>query len=76
MASLSLGSAALMHFRPHVNMDNLKAKNTLALTLILRHVGVNNRLRIVPVAHLHTSYQGDVLIMDGDGVQKYYESVI
>ncbi|KAF8556398.1 hypothetical protein OG21DRAFT_1483158 [Imleria badia] len=56
VASLSLGSAALMHFRPHVNMDNPKSKSTYALTLVLRH--------------------GDVLIMDGDGVQKYYEHTV
>ncbi|KAG6375365.1 2OG-Fe(II) oxygenase superfamily-domain-containing protein [Boletus reticuloceps] len=54
VGSLSLGSAALMHFRPHVSAETSKAKCTHALTLVLRH--------------------GDVLIMDGDGVQKYYDS--
>ncbi|KAG8213942.1 hypothetical protein J3R82DRAFT_10688 [Butyriboletus roseoflavus] len=38
VASLSLGSAALMHFRPHVTMENPKSKSTYALTLVLRHV--------------------------------------
>ncbi|KAF8135406.1 hypothetical protein EV363DRAFT_1550177 [Boletus edulis] len=56
VGSLSLGSAALMHFRPHVSAEAPKAKCTHALTLVLRH--------------------GDVLIMDGDGVQKYYEHTV
>ncbi|KAH0827875.1 hypothetical protein J3R83DRAFT_3502 [Lanmaoa asiatica] len=37
VASLSLGSAALMHFRPHVIMENPRNKCTYALTLVLRH---------------------------------------
>ncbi|KAF9227346.1 hypothetical protein BS17DRAFT_775348 [Gyrodon lividus] len=56
VASLSLGSAALMHFRPHVNAQNQKYQCTTALTLVLRH--------------------GDVLIMEGDGVQEYYEHTV
>ncbi|KAG9316630.1 hypothetical protein JVU11DRAFT_2684 [Chiua virens] len=58
VASLSLGSAALMHFRLHGNVENLAPKNkcSYALTLVLRH--------------------GDVLIMEGDGVQKCYEHTV
>lgn len=43
VASLSLGSAALMHFRLHVNTEDPGSKSTLALTLVLRHVSGNNR---------------------------------
>ncbi|KAF8844298.1 hypothetical protein BDN67DRAFT_963043 [Paxillus ammoniavirescens] len=59
VASLSLGSAALMHFRPHAIAQagqGPKPQCTTALTLVLRH--------------------GDVLIMEGDGVQKYYEHTV
>ncbi|PCH43386.1 hypothetical protein WOLCODRAFT_164397 [Wolfiporia cocos MD-104 SS10] len=58
VASLSLGSAAYMHFRLHNQYDSIKGKGTrrTALTLYLRH--------------------GDVLVMEGDGVQKYYEHTV
>jgi len=60
VASLSLGSAAIMHFRPHISSHTAskegKNQSSIALTLILRH--------------------GDVLIMEGDGVQKHYEHTV
>ncbi|OAX39114.1 hypothetical protein K503DRAFT_690307 [Rhizopogon vinicolor AM-OR11-026] len=55
VASLSLGSAALMHFRPRAASKKTK-QLAIVLTLIIRH--------------------GDVLIMEGDGVQKYYEHTV
>ncbi|KAH7888686.1 hypothetical protein F5I97DRAFT_1925224 [Phlebopus sp. FC_14] len=56
VASLSLGSAAAMHFRRHVSGQKHKNMSQNALTLILRH--------------------GDVLIMEGEGVQEYYEHTV
>ncbi|KAG0708360.1 hypothetical protein DFH29DRAFT_892124 [Suillus ampliporus] len=56
VASLSLGSAAFMHFRPRATSKETKHTLSNVLTLILRH--------------------GDVLIMEGDGVQKYYEHTV
>ncbi|KIK91187.1 hypothetical protein PAXRUDRAFT_831057 [Paxillus rubicundulus Ve08.2h10] len=59
VASLSLGSAALMHFRQRVSAQDCqgpKPQCPTALTLVLRH--------------------GDVLIMEGDGVQKSYEHTV
>lgn len=61
VASLSLGSAALMHFRPHVNMENPKAKSTHALSLVLRHVSVNNRLCVIPISQLYAALSGGCL---------------
>ncbi|CCL99096.1 uncharacterized protein FIBRA_01110 [Fibroporia radiculosa] len=58
VASLSLGSAAYMHFRLHAQYsDDLgKGSSRNALTLYLRH--------------------GDVVVMAGDGVQKFYEHTV
>ncbi|KAG1746118.1 hypothetical protein EDB19DRAFT_1690476 [Suillus lakei] len=55
VASLSLGSAAFMHFRHRATSKEAKHPSN-ALTLILRH--------------------GDVLIMEGDGVQQHYEHTV
>lgn len=55
VASLSLGSAALMHFRRHVDMENPKAKSPYALTLVLRHVSVNNSLCVIPITQLYAA---------------------
>lgn len=73
VASLSMGSTALMHFRRHVDMENPKAKSPYALSLILRHVSVNKEVRVIHILTCTLRFQGDVLVMDGDGVQKYYE---
>ncbi|KAG1870361.1 hypothetical protein C8R48DRAFT_789393 [Suillus tomentosus] len=56
VASLSLGSAAFMHFRARATSKEPKHSSSNVLTLILRH--------------------GDVLIMEGDGVQQYYEHTV
>lgn len=58
VASLSLGSAAYMYFRPlsKYSGDKGKGSSNIALTLYLRH--------------------GDVLVMDGEGIQKYYEHTV
>lgn len=39
VASLSLGSAAVMHFRPHANLRHSGEGKEIALTLHLQHVG-------------------------------------
>lgn len=56
VASLSLGSAAFMHFRARATSKEPKHSSSNVLTLILRH--------------------GDVLIMEGDGVQQHYEHTV
>ncbi|KAG1746285.1 hypothetical protein EDD22DRAFT_918224 [Suillus occidentalis] len=56
VASLSLGSAAFMHFRARATSKEAKHSPSNALTLILRH--------------------GDVLIMEGGGIQQYYEHTV
>ncbi|KAG1812407.1 uncharacterized protein BJ212DRAFT_1276580 [Suillus subaureus] len=56
VASLSLGSAAFMHFRARATSKEPKHSSSNVLTLILRH--------------------GDVLIMEGGGVQQYYEHTV
>ncbi|KAG1776986.1 hypothetical protein EV702DRAFT_1104717 [Suillus placidus] len=56
VASLSLGSAAFMHFRARATSKEAKHASSNALTLILRH--------------------GDVLIMEGDGIQQHYEHTV
>lgn len=56
VASLSLGSAAFMHFRARATSKDAKHSSSHALTLILRH--------------------GDVLIMEGGGIQQYYEHAV
>lgn len=56
VASLSLGSAAFMHFRARATPKEVKHSSSNVLTLILRH--------------------GDVLIMEGDGIQQHYEHTV
>jgi len=58
VASLSLGSAAYMHFRLHSQYYGEAGKGAKrnALSLYLRH--------------------GDVVVMDGAGVQKFYEHTV
>lgn len=58
VASLSLGSAALMHFRPHVTADNPKNKSVHALTLALRHVSVNTWLCVIHISQSHAGIPG------------------
>ncbi|KAG2099129.1 hypothetical protein BD769DRAFT_1368639 [Suillus cothurnatus] len=55
IASLSLGSAAFMHFRARASSKEIKHSSNV-LTLILRH--------------------GDVLIMEGNGIQQHYEHTV
>ena len=47
-----------MHFRPHVNVENPKSKSAHALTLVLRHVSVNNRLYAIRISQLHAGLSG------------------
>ncbi|KAN0107182.1 hypothetical protein V8E52_010384 [Russula decolorans] len=56
IASLSLGSAAEMHFRLQSKYNVAEGHRKIAMTIILRH--------------------GDVLVMDGAGVQEYYEHAV
>jgi hypothetical protein len=59
-----------MHFRPHTGPKEAKPQSSIALTLILRHVSHVARCAVMYRPEHH---QGDVLIMEGDGVQRYYE---
>ncbi|KAI9509424.1 hypothetical protein F5148DRAFT_761013 [Russula earlei] len=56
VASLSLGSAAEMHFRLHSKYTFTEGHRKVAMSLLLRH--------------------GDVLVMEGAGVQEYYEHAV
>ncbi|KAI0298518.1 hypothetical protein BC826DRAFT_997790 [Russula brevipes] len=56
VASLSLGSAAEMHFRLHSKYTTTEGHRKVAMSLVLRH--------------------GDVLVMEGAGVQEYYEHAV
>ncbi|KAF7375346.1 2OG-FeII-Oxy-2 domain-containing protein [Mycena sanguinolenta] len=56
VAGLSMGSPALMHFRPLLKYARPDEQRTIDLTVILRH--------------------GDVLMMEGAGVQDYYEHTV
>ncbi|KAJ6468227.1 hypothetical protein C8R45DRAFT_837821, partial [Mycena sanguinolenta] len=55
VAGLSMGSPALMHFRPLLKYTQPDEQRVPHLTVILRH--------------------GDVLVMEGAGVQNFYEYV-
>lgn len=71
IAGLSLGSPALMHFRVHhryLREEEIDNK-AIALTIILRHVSQTSDHRNYPVI----TVQGDILVMDGAGIQVRYE---
>lgn len=86
VAGLSLGSPAFMHFRLQRKHDRMGERKGILMSFILRHV---RRLSpsIVLVFLLHPFFtdvfpfeppghiQGDVFVMDGIGVQKFYEWV-
>lgn len=67
VAGLSLGSPALMHFRLHAKHDPDRKGN--AMSVVLRHVIFHIRYFLLPL----NLAQGDVLVMEGIGVQNYYE---
>jgi alkylated DNA repair dioxygenase AlkB len=69
VAGLSLGSPALMHFRIVARHDPLYERRGVLLTVVLRHVS----LHFSTFIHSEILYQGDILVMDGHGVQEYYE---
>ncbi|KXN90984.1 hypothetical protein AN958_03051 [Leucoagaricus sp. SymC.cos] len=56
VAGLSLGSPALMHFRPLARQIPEGVQRSIAISFVLRH--------------------GDVLAMDGAGVQQFYEHTV
>lgn len=56
VASLSLGSPAVMHFRHHTSGAGQNQPNEIVMSLILRH--------------------GNVLVMEGCGVQIHYEHTV
>lgn len=70
MASLSLGAGAYMHFRLHAQYANAEEGGSRdVLTLFLRHVGISN----IALGRPSDCPQGDVVVMEGADVQKYYE---
>ena len=61
-----------MHFRLHSKYVDTEGHRKVAMSILLRHVGAINvwtalylLLPLIP--------QGDVLVMEGAGVQEYYE---
>lgn len=59
-----------MHFRLHSKYMDTEGHRKAAMSILLRHVGAINvgLRRISPLIP-----QGDVLVMEGAGVQEYYE---
>lgn len=67
MASLSLGASAHMYFRLHAKYSTDGTREVLRL--YLRHVRA-----LVPLSpRCSHGLQGEVLVMEGAGVQIYYE---
>jgi hypothetical protein len=59
-----------MHFRLHSKYVDTEGHRKVAMSILLRHVGVINA---PTVPYLTSDPQGDVLVMEGTGVQEYYE---
>ena len=70
VASLSLGSPALMHFRMAAKHDPLYERRGVLLSVVLRHVS-SHFFNVWTTAEI--DFQGDILVMDGNEVQEYYE---
>ena len=60
-----------MHFRLHSKYIDAEGHRKVAMSLLLRHVCSLN-LQVGPY-YLPVIPQGDVLVMEGAGVQEYYE---
>lgn len=72
VAGLSLGSSALMHFRLNLKHEPSKERTGIHLSFLLRHV----ESIFASAFPFLTSFQGDVLVMDGAQVQEYYEHTV
>lgn len=70
VAGLSLGSPALMHFRLLARHIPQGVQRSVAVSFVLRHV--SNPYTFSALVD-HAISQGDILVMDGAGVQQFYE---
>lgn len=70
VAGLSLGSPALMHFRLLARHIPQGMQRSIAISFVLRHV--SDSCTYVTLADRVIS-QGDILAMDGAGIQQFYE---
>ena len=60
-----------MHFRLHSRYLKADERRGNAITFVLRHVSKGlSDLMVLPIL---TLTKGDILVMDGDGVQEFYE---
>lgn len=76
VAGLSLGSPAFMHFRLQRKHDRVGERKGILMSFILRHVSCPSTLSYnLPILIVRLGIQGDVFVMDGIGVQKFYEWV-
>jgi hypothetical protein len=74
VGSLSLGSPALMHFRPLSRFDErTKGGSRIVLTFLLRHVSATHTCDWLCTDSVP---QGDIVIMQGKGVQTFYEYAV
>jgi hypothetical protein len=76
VSALSLGSSAIMQFRPVISKKNkseAKFKKRVVLTLELRHVRKITGRVILDAERVPS--QGDVIVMESNNVQKFYQSV-
>ena len=62
-----------MHFRLRAKYDKNKDRKAIAVTFVLRHVSRFSSHHYSSPRH---KIQGDILVMDGAGVQEYYEYVV
>lgn len=70
VAGLSLGSPALMHFRLLARHTPQGVQRSVAVSFVLRHV--SDPFTFAALVD-HAISQGDILVMDGAGVQQFYE---
>jgi hypothetical protein len=61
-----------MHFRLHSKYMDTEGHRRAAMSILLRHVGAIDET--FGLRHISCPIpQGDVLVMEGAGVQEYYE---
>lgn len=63
-----------MHFRLRAKYDKNNDHKSIAITFVIRHVSRFGSF--LDYSSPYHKIQGDILVMDGAGVQEYYECVV